>query len=88
MPSKKSHTGGPGTYTAGGVRCTMDPPFKAGASKGSQRGMTGTFDHARTGGDNGLPTTVSSPIRGSKTPKPGFASSAPSKSMDGMKTYR
>ena len=59
MASKKTDRGaGPGTYSAGGVRCTMDPPFKGGASKGSQSNMSGTFDAPRSGGDNGLPTKI------------------------------
>jgi len=81
MAKSASRGGGPGTYTSNGVRCTMDPPFKAGRNKGSQVGMTGTFGHPRSGGENGLPTTVSSPMRGRKTPKPGFAASAPSKDL-------
>ena len=80
---------GPGAYVHNSVVCTMDPPFKKGLSKGSQSNMSGTFDAPRTGGDNGLPTTVNADLDGGKTatPKPGFAASAPSKSMDGMKTY-
>lgn len=79
--------GGPGTYTSKGVVCTMDPPFKKGLGKGEQHDMSGTFDHPRSGGANGLPTTVTATLGNTSTPKPGFASSAPSKDMDGLKTY-
>jgi len=58
MAKSQGKGGGPGTYTNGSVRCTMDPPFKSGKDKGSQSNMTGTFDKPRSGGDNGLPTTV------------------------------
>ena len=86
--AKANRGAGKGTYTTNGVRCTMDPPFKAGLNKGSQENMTGTFDKPRSGGDNGLPTTVRADFGNTtKTPKPGPAASAPSKSMDGMKTY-
>jgi len=64
--AKKSHSGGPGTYASNGVRCTMDPPFKGGLSKGSQQDMSGTFDKGRSGGDNGLPTTVRDSMGGPK----------------------
>lgn len=80
--AKENRGGGPGTYVTGGVRCTMDPPFKAGMNKGSQENMTGTFDQPRSGGDNGLPTTVQADFGNNvKTPKPGFAASAPSKNL-------
>lgn len=67
MPADRG--GGPGTYKSGGVRCTMDPPFKGGQSPGSDHGMTGTFDHARTGGGSGsnIPTTVTDDLGGRKT---------------------
>jgi hypothetical protein len=77
--TKTDRGGGPGTYTSKGVRCTMDPPFKAGLGKGSQTNMGGIFDQPRSGGDNGLPTRVTDRLGGpSKGPKPGYAASAPS----------
>lgn len=74
---------GPGTYTENGVVCTMGSPFKAGKNMGEQSDMSGTFDAPRTGGGNGLPTHVMDTDlkAGAKTPKPGFASSAPSKDL-------
>lgn len=70
MATKKSDRGGgPGTYETGGVRCTMDSPFKQGAKMGSQQGMSGTFDQPRSGGDNGLPTKTYDSLGGpSKAP--------------------
>jgi len=88
MATSSDRGGGPGSYTSKGVKCTMDPPFTSGLSKGSQENLSGTFDHPRTGGDNGLPTTVKADFGNStKTPKAGFAAAAPSKDLDGMKTY-
>ena len=79
---------GPGAYVHNSVVCTMDPPFKAGLNKGSQENLSGTFDAPRSGGDNGLPTTVKADFGNStSTPKPGSAASSPSKDMDGLKTY-
>ena len=72
--AKKSHTAGPGTVTAGGVHKTCDPPFKGGASTGSQKNLSGTFDQARSGGDNGLPTRVTDPTGGPKAGGTGPAS--------------
>lgn len=75
----KERGGGPGTSTRGGVRGTMDPPFSQGKAKGSQTHMSGPFDQARSGGDNGLPTRVTDSLGGRKKgPSPGFAASAPS----------
>lgn len=66
MAKSANRGGGPGTYTSGGVRCTMDPPFKGGANKSSQTNMSGTFDKPRSGGDNGLPTRVTDRMGGPK----------------------
>jgi hypothetical protein len=49
---KRTPGGGPGTYVAGGVRCTINPPFKS-AGKGPQQTMKAPFNQGRTGGDNG-----------------------------------
>ena len=75
MPSKKSSPNAPGSYTSGGVRCTLDAPF-AKASKGSGNTMAAPFNAPRSGGDNGLPTTISGNLKGAKgTPKPSDVSS-------------
>ncbi len=72
--------GGPGTYTSGGVKCTMDAPFgkSKGAAKGEQKDMSGElggkFSAARTGGGNGLPTHVTDPMGGPKAGGTGPAS--------------
>lgn len=66
MAKSTNRGAGPGTYTSGGVRCTMDPPFKGGQSKGSQTTMAGPFDKPRSGGDNGLPTRVTDRLGGAK----------------------
>lgn len=66
MPRHTNRGAAPGTYTSGGVRCTMDAPFKQGANKGSQANLSGTFDHPRSGGDNGLPTRVTDRMGGPK----------------------
>jgi hypothetical protein len=59
MASKPSNRGGgPGTYSKGGVQCTMDAPWQNGANKGGGNGMNAPFNAPRAGGDNGLPTTV------------------------------
>ena len=59
MAKSSNRGGGPGTYESGGVRCTMDAPFKQGAKTGSQQNMTDTpFNTPRSGGDNGLPTKI------------------------------
>lgn len=68
----KSRATAPGTYVQRGVHCTMDAPFNK-ASKGTQKNLSGTFDQARSGGDNGLPTRVTDPTGG---PKPGGAGKA------------
>lgn len=73
MAKDSNKGGGPGTYTSGGVRCTMDAPFKGGADKGSQKDLSGTFDKGRSGGDNGLPTRVTDNMGG---PKAGGAGKA------------
>lgn len=91
MPTGASNRGGgPGSYKGGGVQSTMNAPFKSGLNKGEQTDMSGGWS-ARTGGANGLPTTVNGDPKGVphvSVPKPGFASSSPSKDMDGMKTYK
>ena len=75
MPSKKSSPSAPGTYTSGGVRCTLDAPFNK-ASKGSQQTMAAPFNAPRAGGANGLPTVVQGSLAGAKgTPKPSDVSS-------------
>ena len=63
----KARATAPGTYVTKGIHCTMDAPFDK-AGKGTQKNLTGTFDQARSGGDNGLPTRVTDPTGG---PKPG-----------------
>jgi hypothetical protein len=71
--------GGPGTTTRGQTKTTLYPPFNK-PGKGEQNGMTGPFDKARSGGDNGLPTHVyDNNIKSTKsTPKPGVYMTAPS----------
>jgi len=82
MASAKSRGAGPGTSVRGSVVSTMTPPFKGGLNTGEQHDMTGTFDKGRSGGANGLPTTVQADFGNNvKTPKPGFAASAPSKNL-------
>ena len=81
MAKSQGKGGGPGTYTNGSVRCTMDPPFKQGQNKGSQSNMSGTFDKPRSGGDNGLPTTVSATMPMKKAP-----SSTPTSKRDSLDT--
>jgi hypothetical protein len=82
MATAKSRGQGPGTNTRGGVVSTMKPPFSGGANTGEQHDMSGTFDKGRSGGGNGLPTTVQADFGNNvKTPKPGFAASAPSKNL-------
>jgi hypothetical protein len=73
--AKKSHAAGPGTAVRGGVHGTLDAPFKGGTSKGSQKNLSGTFDAARSGGDNGLPTRVTDPTGGPKAGGTGPATS-------------
>lgn len=76
MPSKKSSPNAPGSYTSGGVRCTLDAPFSNGSNKGSGDTMAAPFNAPRAGGDNGLPTTISGNLKGAKgTPKPSDVSS-------------
>lgn len=72
--------GGPGTETRGGVRGTFTPPFAKGSDKGSQVNIPGsTFDHPRSGGDNGLPTRVTDDAGGmAPGPKPGSPFTSPS----------
>lgn len=66
--------GGPGTYTKGGVRCTIDAPF-AKAGKGDQvDNPDPTFNKPRSGGGNGLPTRVSDKLGGPKAGGTGPAS--------------
>ena len=74
MAKSNDRGGGPGTYTTGGVRCTMDAPFKDGANKGSQKNLSGTFDKPRSGGDNNLPTRVTDDMGGPKAGGTGPAS--------------
>lgn len=66
MAKSTSRGAGPGTHLRGGVRSTMDPPFKNGARTGSQTTMGGAFDQPRSGGDNGLPTRVTDRMGGAK----------------------
>src|SRR5262245_5288214 len=49
----KKHSGGPGTYSSGGVNCTMDPPFKTKGGMPSNK-MDGQWG----GGTSGIPTKV------------------------------
>ena len=82
MATAKSRGAGPGTSVRGSVVSTMTPPFKGGSNTGEQHDMSGTFDQGRSGGGNGLPTTVKADFgNSSKTPKAGFAASAPSKNL-------
>lgn len=67
MAKSATRGAGPGTNLRGGVRSTMEPPFKGGSSTGSQTNMTGPFDKPRSGGDNGLPTRVTDRMGGAKT---------------------
>ena len=69
----KSHSGGLGTYSKGGINCTMDAPWKNGANKGGSNSMNAPFNAPRAGGDNGLPTHVYDKLGG-----PGSAPSASS----------
>lgn len=64
--AKKSHSGGPGSYTQNGVNCTMDAPFKAGLRAGDSNKMGAPFD----GGTNGIPTRVYDNLGGRATGKP------------------
>ena len=89
MPTGASNRGGgPGTHKGGPVQSTMSAPFKQGLNKGEQVDMSGEWS-GRTGGANGLPTTINGNPSAPhvSVPKPGFAGSGPSKDMDGMKTY-
>jgi len=74
MASNKG--GGPGTYTNGGVRCTMDPPF----AKASKSGAGGTmdrnkapFDKPHDTGGGGIPLVFYDDMKGTpnSTPAPG-----------------
>lgn len=87
MATASNRGGGPGTYKSNGVQSTMDAPWKDGLNMGQQKNMSGTFDAPRSGGANGLPTTVVANLGKASVPKAGFAASAPSKDMDGVKTY-
>ena len=59
MAKSSNRGGGEGTNDRGGVRSTLQPPFKGGSSTGSQgKNMPGPFDQGRSGGDNGLPTHI------------------------------
>ena len=67
--------GGPGTHDAGGVRGTLDAPFKN-RDRGTQKTMNAPFDEGRTGGANaednngGMPEEIYSDLGGpSKAPK-------------------
>lgn len=76
MAKSSDRGGGPGTYTSGGVRCTMDAPFKQGSRKGSQENMGKPFNSPRAGGDNGLPTYIYDNIGGKgKAPTPNSVNS-------------
>ena len=82
--ANKSRGSDPGAYTTNGVHCTLDVPFKQGAKPGAQKNLAGTFDEARTGGDNGLPTRVTDPMGGPGPAGPGLA--ARTSSMGTIKT--
>jgi hypothetical protein len=86
MAKSANRGAGPGTHLRGGVRSTMDPPFKGGAGKGTQVNMSGKFDHARSGGDNGLPTRVQDRTGGPKAGGKGPASE--NSSLGPIKTSR
>ena len=67
--------GGPGTHDAGGVRGTLDAPFKT-RDRGTQKTMKAPFDQGRTGGANaednngGMPEEIYSGMGGpSAAPK-------------------
>jgi len=77
MPKSNDRGGGPGTYTSGGVRCTLDAPWKNGANKGSQENMGKPFNAGRSGGDNTLPTYIYDDLGGkAKAPAVNSVSSA------------
>lgn len=42
----KKHSGGPGTYTQGGVNCTMDAPFGSASPSMPSNHMKGQFGQA------------------------------------------
>ncbi len=66
----KSHSGGPGVTTRGGVSTTMDNPMKASSSPGSGNKMKGPFD-AESRGSGAIPTTVMAKgITAPSVPKP------------------
>lgn len=56
----KNHSGGPGTYSQRGVRCTMDAPMGGNVSPGSGGGIQGRnkapFDKPQSMGNGGIPT--------------------------------
>ena len=62
----KSHSGGPGVETRGGVTSTMNNPMKASSSPGSGNRMKAPFD-AESRGAGAIPTTVTA--RGITAPK-------------------
>lgn len=85
MAKSSNRGGGEGTYDKGGVRCTVDAPFTGGASKGSQGTLAAPFNAPRTGGDNGLPTTIYSSMGG---PKGGGAGTLKPNSRDSLDTIK
>lgn len=75
MAKSSNRGGGPGTVTRNSVRGTLDAPFRAGMSTGDQVNLTGTFDQARSGSGNGLPTRVMDRMGGPKAGGTGPATS-------------
>lgn len=76
--AKSSNRGaGPGTNDRGGVRSTLDPPFKGGADKGSGNGMRAPFDQGSS--DGNLPQTVYAP----SMPGPGKSAAFSSRDVPG-----
>lgn len=52
----KKFSGGPGTYTQGGVNCTMNSPFGSASPDLPSNGMKGNFDASKA--SSKLPTKV------------------------------
>lgn len=62
--AKSSNRGaGPGTYSSGGVRCTLDPPWTNGSNKGNAgQSLPSPFNAPRPSGE--LPTHIYDPMGG------------------------
>lgn len=77
------HSGGPGTYTKGGVNCTMDAPFQTKGGMPSN-GMKAPFD----GGTSGIPVKMYDNLGGMASGAPNqVAPSAQGQKRGGTKEY-